>query len=250
MEREARYCTTEDGVSIAYYVVGAGPALLVPPYFVESFSVTDIVPQDDAFISGLATNRKLVAYDVRGTGLSERNVNDLSHDAMVRDVEAVVQAAGLERCSIFADTIAGPRAVAFAAAHPDQVEYLVLYGTFAVGRDVMPEENLRALAVLCRNNWTLGSQTIADLSGRQEFGDALVKAAESFRASTDGETTARLLEEHYASDVTGLLPLVRASTLVIHRRDDAIIPLAAGRRVGAGVPWAGLVPPAPSGPKS
>jgi class 3 adenylate cyclase len=105
----------------------------------------------------------------------------------------------------------------------------------------MPEDNLRALAVLCRNNWTIGSQTIADLDGRQVYADATANMAEGYRTSTDGETTARLLEEHYASDVTEMLPHVRARTLVVHRRDDAIIPFAAGRKLAAGIPGSRLV---------
>ena len=109
MEREVRYCTTEDGVSIAYSVAGEGPTLLILQSGVESLSLTPGSPWQD-FRDRLAAGRQVIEYDMRGTGLSQHSVSDLSHSALVLDVEAVVAVAGAKRLSIFSSGLSGPRA--------------------------------------------------------------------------------------------------------------------------------------------
>jgi class 3 adenylate cyclase len=149
---------------------------------------------------------------------------------------------GLQSFSLWATTIGGPRAIEYAARHPDQVHRLILYGTFARGTDVMPAENLQALATLARVNWTMAAQVLADMAGRREHPDSLVGFADLFRESATGGVVARILEEVYAADVRDLLPAVKAQTLVLHRRGDPIFPFAAGQAMAALIPDSRFVP--------
>ena len=239
---EVRYCTTEDGVRIAYALEGHGPPLLVVPLFVESFSLERMAPELEAFTRLLGEGRQLVRYDTRGTGLSQRDVADLSHDALVRDLEAVVRAAGLQRFSLWAQTIGGPRAIDYSAHHPAQMSHLILYGTYAQPKDVMPPENIQGLVAMTRGDWALAAQLLADIAGRRDFPEAMVAFADVYRESASGEVAARLIETAYTSDVTNLLSAVKAETLVIHRLSDPLFPFAAGQSLAAQIPQGRFVP--------
>ena len=153
MEREVRYCTTEDGIRIAYCVEGSGPPLLVVPNFIGSFSLTPRVEAYDALVRNIGRGRQLILYDVRGTGLSQRNVADLSPEATLRDVQAVVDALKLERFAVWGTAIGGPRSIEFTAANPDRVERLVLLGTFVRILDAFSADALRGYAQVVRANW-------------------------------------------------------------------------------------------------
>src|SRR2546428_7466751 len=158
MEREVRYCTTEDGVRIAYCVEGEGPPLFLLQFFVESFFLLpSLRPEWETFLQELALGRTLVRCDARGTGLSQREVNDSSHDALVRDMEAVVAAVKMKRFAIFAQTSSMPRAIEYTARQAQQVTHLILAGGFPRLTDVMPPQNLDSFAQLARFNWTLGA---------------------------------------------------------------------------------------------
>ena len=192
MEREVRYCTTEDGVRIAYCVEGEGPALVMCPWFIESFSQSF---QAQPYYRGLATGRQLVRFDARGTGLSQRDVTDLSFSAQVGDLEAVVRAAGLKRFSLWGPSAGGPRAIEYAARHPRQVNRLVLIRTYARLLDIFSREMLEGLIQLARANWYVTARTIADMATdvatRTEFPEATSQLAEWYRQSTTGEVVAR-----------------------------------------------------------
>ena len=110
MEREVRYCTTKDGVRIAYRVEGDGPHVLVCPGFVESFSVDQLDPGQASFMALLGHGRSLIRFDMRGTGLSQRENVDLSPAALVLDLDAVVRATRIRQCHVWASTLSGPRA--------------------------------------------------------------------------------------------------------------------------------------------
>ncbi len=97
MERDVRYCTTEDGVRIAFSMEGSGSPLVLCPYFFESFARDgDAVSAWSGLLEGIGAGRRLLRYDMRGTGLSQRDAADISYAGYLLDLEAVVQAAGLD----------------------------------------------------------------------------------------------------------------------------------------------------------
>jgi pimeloyl-ACP methyl ester carboxylesterase/DNA-binding CsgD family transcriptional regulator len=242
MEPRIQFCKTSDGVRIAYSVEGEGPALLVCPELVESLALVHLVPGRAAFLKELGRGRRLVRYDTRGTGLSEREVEDVSLAALVRDIEAVVARAGLEGLAIYATLAGGPRAISFAAEHPALVRQLIVFGAFATAADVMPRADMEIFAELARSNWRLGAETIANLRGRRQIQESNARLAQVYMDSTSGDMLARLLLSNCDVDVTRLLPQVKAQTLVVHYINDRVIPFSRAQRMAELIPDASLVP--------
>jgi class 3 adenylate cyclase len=243
MEPRIQYTQTKDGVSIAYGVMGAGrPLVVCPSFIVGQLSHVLQSPTSRGFFDHLAKDRLLVMYDSRGFGLSERNVTDFSLEARALDLEAVVRAARLRRLALWASFASGPIAVAFTASHRREVTHLILYGTTARGAEVMARERIDALTQLCRTNWDLAAQVLADMSLRDQYPEEGVETARVFRDSISGEVMAEWLNQAYITDVRALLPQISAPTLVLHRRGDAVIPIALGQKLAAALPNARFVP--------
>ena len=243
MEPEVRFCTTDDGVRIAYCVEGDGPHLVCCPDVIGSFALDHLIDDQMGFWRELWRGRRLVRYDMRGTGLSQRDVDDVSHDALVRDLDAVVRASGAQQFTLWGSTLSGPRAIAYAATHTEMVRRLVLHRTFARASDVMSEDQVRNFAELARVNWKMAAQVFADLPVRHELPEAGVHQAQLYVQSTSGEFVARLLMTGFAStDVTGLLPNLRVPTLVLHRSDDPMFAFRIAQDLAAKIPQARLRP--------
>ena len=157
MEREVRYCTTEDGVRIAYRVEGEGPPLLCGTESWETFSLDHHMPQRVEFFKALGNGRQLVRYDWRGFGLSQRDVQGLSLEDLSLDIDAVTQAAGVERFAIWAPTVSSPKSLYYAATRPERVSRLITYAGYSEGTASMPRERLLSYAELCRRDWQTGA---------------------------------------------------------------------------------------------
>jgi class 3 adenylate cyclase/pimeloyl-ACP methyl ester carboxylesterase len=243
MEREIRYCTTEDGVRIAYCVEGEGPDLVCCPEFVGSFSLDHLIDDQMGFWRTLWRGRRVVRYDMRGTGLSQRDVGDVTHDTLTLDVAAVVRASGAHRFTLWASTLSGPRAIDYAARHSEQLRRLVLHRTFARAADLMTKEQVVSFAELARLHPDTAAQAFADLPGRRELPDAGVHAAQVYSQSASGEFVARLLTRGFeTTDVTPLLSSIRVPTLVLHWSDDPMFSFRLAQDLAAKIPQARLVP--------
>jgi len=243
MEPEVRFCTTDDGVRIAYCVEGDGPHLVCCPEVVGSFALDHLIDDQMGFWRELWRGRRVVRYDMRGTGLSQRDVDDVSHDAVVRDLDAVVRASGAQQFTLWGGTLSGPRAIAYAATHPEVVRRLVLHRTFARASDTMSQNQVRTFADLARVNWKVAAQVFADLPVRHELPDAGVHQAQQYVQSTSGEFVARLLMNLFeTADVTDLLPDLHIPTLVLHRSDDPLFAFRIAQDLAANIPHARLKP--------
>jgi class 3 adenylate cyclase/pimeloyl-ACP methyl ester carboxylesterase len=242
MAREVRYCTTEDGVRIAYCVEGEGPPLVRTPVFIESFSLDDLRPDFMELFQLAGQGSQLIRFDGRGTGLSQRDVPDMSLAAGRLDIEAVVHDLGLKGFSLWGTAIGGLRAIDYAVAHPEQVTRLGLWATYARVRDVFPPEVLRGLAALARSNWDLTARTLADFAGRRGSEQLGLPLAEWFRRSISGEMAARLFEANADLDLAPLLPKVKVPTLIVHPIDDPLYPISLAQELAAAIPNARLAP--------
>ena len=240
MEPRIQYAKTKDGLSIAYASRGQGPVLVLLPAIWEQFALNWQAPQVRDFLGQLGQGRRLVHYDRRGFGLSQREVTEFSLESEVADLDAVISALKLRSVALFASTTAGPGAIAYAARHPRIVRNLILYGTFSRAVEVMPPEQLEALINLSRTDWNRAAQFFADSSTRELHPEEALQIAERFRQSANGENAAKLLASGF--DVDDLLPQVRSRALVIHRRGDALIPFSLGQNMAAKLPNAQLVP--------
>jgi pimeloyl-ACP methyl ester carboxylesterase/DNA-binding CsgD family transcriptional regulator len=241
MTSEVRYCTTEDGVRIAYCIDGEGPPLLFCHY-VYAFSLSHLVPTYNDAVQRIGKGRRLIRYDMRGTGLSQRDVQDMSPAACIRDIEAVVRALALERFAMMGAAIGGARSAEYAARHPGQVSALILYESFPRLLDVFPRELLQTFAMLARVNWRAATRSVIDIAIRTRDRGEQQQWTELIFDSVTGETMARLVEASMDLDVSRLLPGVACPTLVCHSRDEPQWPLALGQALAEGIPDARLVP--------
>ncbi len=238
---EVLYCTTRDGVRITFTAYGEGPPIVFAPYFTESFSLQASVPEEREFYRRLGAGRRIVRYDGRGTGLSQRDVEDFSHEAMVWDLEAVVKALGLQQFALWGQLLGGPRTIDFTTRHPELDVRLILVTTLSRGADAMKREQLEALAALARANWNMAAQLFADMVGREQSA-ANKRRRDLFRDSASGEMAARLIEEVYEVDLTHLFPQIKGPTLILQRVNDNLFRLELGKSMAAQIPNARLVP--------
>ena len=241
MEPQIQYATSSDGVHIAYSVRGTGPALVATITSFESirFDSDEVFGRD--YYDELASHFRLVRYDRRGVGLSDRARDDFSLGADVRDLEAVVAAARLQRFALLGQFHMGPVAMQYAATHPEQVSHLILYATYARGADLTSIEVQRSLTGMMRSHWGIASRTLADLVSPGVSGDVLDRMAEHTRASVTGAMAAALLEMAYESDVTVRLSGIDMPTMIIHRDQDRAVPYKLGRALAARIDGARLV---------
>ena len=131
--QEIRYCTTSDGVRLAYATSGSGPPLVKASNWLTHLDFEWGSPIWRHWYTALSLHHRLVRYDERGNGMSQRDVPEVSFDTWVRDLETVVDAAGLDRFPLLGISRGGPIAIAYAVRHPERVTHLVLYGAFASG---------------------------------------------------------------------------------------------------------------------
>jgi DNA-binding CsgD family transcriptional regulator/pimeloyl-ACP methyl ester carboxylesterase len=239
-----RYATTSDGLSVAWQSTGSGPALVWMPSLGNLVAQWRIPFLRRAY-EALAGSVQLVLYDGRGTGSSSRQVDagDLGVDAQLRDLDAVVAAAGLEQYALLGYYHSVPAALAQAAAHPDQVSRMVLFGGSSRTRDVMSPGQTQALLSLVDQDWDLFAESAAHAWLGWEAGDAGRLLAESFRTAASPTVVAAMFREAAGTDVHDLLPSVRTPTLVIHRQSDHQMPREVSAGLAAALPNGRLVEP-------
>jgi pimeloyl-ACP methyl ester carboxylesterase len=132
--QDIRFCTSRDGVRIAYATCGEGPPLVRAGHIVTHLEADWDCLVWRPLLEELSHRHTLVRYDLRGCGLSDREGVEFSFDKFVEDLDAVIEAVGLERCALLGVSGGGAPAVAYAVAHPEKVSHLILYGAFTRGR--------------------------------------------------------------------------------------------------------------------
>ncbi|MCH8949646.1 MAG: alpha/beta hydrolase, partial [Chloroflexi bacterium] len=146
MEQELGFCTTQDGVSIAYATVGGGPPLVYATGFPGHLALEWESPMARDFIEALAQGVTLIRYDMRGSGLSDRHVDDLSLERWIDDLAAVVDHLKLEQFSLLSlGFLAGPISITYAAAHPERVSKLILSSAFLLGSELSPPDRAKTM---------------------------------------------------------------------------------------------------------
>lgn len=247
--QEVRFCETSDGVRLAWSRVGDGPPIVKTGNWLNHIEYDWESPVWSHVLHWLARGRTLVRYDARGNGLSDWEVPEISFDAFVRDLEAVVDAAGLDRFALFGASQGCAFSIAYAVKHPERVSKLVLYGGFARGRHLRGSaidiEQGEAMLTLMRTGWGQDNPAF-----RQVFTSLFVPGGtpeqmdwfnELQRKTTSAENAVRLRLVSDRMDVVDLLPRIRVPTLILHCRDDAVQPFAEGRFLATHIPAARFV---------
>jgi DNA-binding winged helix-turn-helix (wHTH) protein/pimeloyl-ACP methyl ester carboxylesterase len=238
-KQDIRFCSTVDGVRIAYSTMGQGPPVVIPPQLVTHLEA-DLVegPLADVY-DALARQHTLVRFDMRGTGLSDRNVPLSSEQLFVLDLEAVVDALKLQTFPLYGLCGGGPLALRYYAKHPNRVSQLVFYGTILEPVTSEWKRQNDVVISVMRASWEIGSkmrvERLMPHGGTREDIDRL---ARWLRLSVSMEVSERLMElRRKRDDLASILPNVSVPTLVIHRRGDHV-PFSGGRELAAKIPGA------------
>ena len=241
---ETRYARSGD-VRIAYQVVGQGSfdLVFVPGYI----SNLDLHWEDEGYsrlLKRLSAFSRLILFDKRGTGLSDRV--DSRHlpslETRMDDVRAVMDAAGSGRAALLGASEGAPMAMLFAATYPERTRALVLYGGYAhFHKWVMPPEHLEAFIETAETSWGTGATLPNFAPGRVDDAHFIQWWARFERLSASPTAAATLARMNAGIDVRGILPMIRASTLLIHRRNDVRVDLETSRFLARKIPGARLV---------
>jgi DNA-binding SARP family transcriptional activator/pimeloyl-ACP methyl ester carboxylesterase len=246
---QVQFCRTSDDVRIAYACVGDGPPVVWAAHWLSHLSFSWESPVWRHWTEEFAKDHAFVHYDERGNGLSDWENPEFSVDAFVRDLEAVVDALGLDRFALLGSSKGGSTAMAYAARHPERVSHLILYGTFAQGWRIQANganvEFREAMITLIRQGWAQDNPAIRQILTSLLLPDATLEEMGWFndlqRISASAENAARLLQSLGEINVLDLLPGIAAPTLVLHCRDDASVSYEEGRLIASRIPRARLV---------
>ena len=250
-EQQIRFCQSRDGVQLAYARVGQGPPLVKTGHWMTHLEFDLESPVWRHFYRELARDHAFYRYDARGNGLSDRDVPDVKFENFVDDLEAVVDAAGIERFALLGISQGCAVSIAYTVRHPERVSHLILLGGFAVGwkARARTEAELQAgeaMLTLMRLGWGQENPAFRQMFTSQFIPGASKEQADWFnefqRISSSATDAARNLLANGEADVSALLPQVKVPTLVMHARHDARVPFESGRRMAAGIPGARLVP--------
>jgi pimeloyl-ACP methyl ester carboxylesterase/tetratricopeptide (TPR) repeat protein/tRNA A-37 threonylcarbamoyl transferase component Bud32 len=249
MEQQIRFCKTADGVRIAYATAGSGPPLVKAANWLNHLEYDWQSPIWRPLLDALAQQFLLVRYDERGNGLSDWNIAELSLNAFVSDLEAVVEAAGLKRFPLLGISQGGAVAIAYAVRHPERVSHLILLGAYARGwaKRGRPDEieRRRLMLDLIRLGWGQDNPAFRQLWTTLYIPGGTPEQMNWFnemqRVSASPENAVRLFTALSELDVVELLPRVATPTLVLHSRGDAAVPYEAGRQLAARIPGARFV---------
>jgi class 3 adenylate cyclase len=222
MEPRIQYAQTADGVSIAFWTLGEGLPLVHLPLIFSHIQMEWQLPECRRWYERLAEKRRLVRYDTRGFGLSQREVPGLSLDSFLLDLEAVVERLGLGRFALLGPQTSGAPAIAYAARHPERVSHLLLWCTYSRASDWSRSPQLQAVRALMDKDWTFYTEAVAhSLLGWSE-GEPARRYAALIRESITQQTLQAAVRAINEYDVTSLLPQVRSPALVLHRRQYAL----------------------------
>ncbi|HEU4760332.1 MAG TPA: adenylate/guanylate cyclase domain-containing protein [Dehalococcoidia bacterium] len=244
MQPETRYAKSGD-VNIAYQVVGDGPLDIVSvPGFISHLEVGWEDPSLARFLRRLASFSRLILFDKRGTGLSDRvSVKELpTLEQRMDDVRAVMDAVGSQRAALLGFSEGGPMSVLFAATYPERTSALVLYGAFSSLTELrLSADQLQPFLNTLERNW--GQEGNVEWFAPSRVGDQQFKEwwARHGRAGASPGAAVALTRMNFEIDTRHVLPAVRVPTLVLHRTGDRVVPVERGRKMAGQIPGARYV---------
>ena len=249
VEQDIRFCTTSDGVRIAYACVGEGPPLIKTANWLNHLEYDWDSPIWRHVFRCLARDHRLIRYDARGNGLSDWDVEDISFDAFVRDLESVVDAAGVERFPLLGISQGCAISIEYVIRNPGRVTRLILHGGYAAGWRLSGNASeiarREALLTLILHGWGQDNPAF-----RQVFTSSFIPDGtpeqfrwmnELMRVSTSPENAVRIQKALGDVDIRDRLHMVRVPTLVIHSRNDGRISYQRGLELAHGIPNARLI---------
>jgi pimeloyl-ACP methyl ester carboxylesterase/AraC-like DNA-binding protein len=249
-EQAVRYCTAKDGTRLAWSAVGEGPPLVKTANWLNHLEHDWESPLWRHWIREFLDGHTLVRYDERANGLSDWDTPEISFEAFVDDLESVVEAAGIDKFDLLGISQGAAVAIAYAVRHPERVRRMVLYGGYAQGwaARASPDEIARreAMLTLTEVGWGADNPAYRQLFTNLYIPGASAEQADWFtevqRISASTENSVKIQRVLSQIDVANLLPKVRVPTLIVHARDDQVVPFAAGELLASRIRGARFVP--------
>jgi pimeloyl-ACP methyl ester carboxylesterase len=234
---ETRYALSGD-VNIAYQVMGDGPVdIILVPGFISHIEFRHELPGYTAFLRHLSTFARVVSFDKRGQGLSDRVSDAPSLEQRMDDVRAVMDTIGSQRATLFGHSEGCAMSALFAATYPERVSRLILFGGYVTRRDVILEELLEQRVKL----WGTGAMIKRVAPSLAANPDAVAQFAKFERLSASPGAVKSFTVLNSQIDISSILPAIRVPTLVLHRRGDMQVPVEFGRELAAGIPDAKFI---------
>jgi pimeloyl-ACP methyl ester carboxylesterase len=240
VEQRLDEVVTADGTALSYASVGHGRPLVYVTGWLSHLRLSWELPAERALYEALARGGRLVRYDRAGCGLSPAVDRPASLAFELEQLAAVAATLG-EPFDLMGTSMGAPVAVAWAAAHPDTVRRLVLYGGWARGAELSPPNVRNHVLGLVESHWGLGSDVLTDIFAPDADRVTRAETARYQRACSSAATARELLALSYDLDVSDILGQVRTPTLVVHRIGDRAAPVAQAEALAAGIPGAELV---------
>jgi pimeloyl-ACP methyl ester carboxylesterase/DNA-binding CsgD family transcriptional regulator len=247
MNQQVRFCTSSDGVRLAYAVSGSGPRLVRAPHWFTHLEHDWNNPAMMPWSAGLSRGYSLLRFDQRGTGLSDREVPVPTWKSHVEDLATVVDAAGFDRFALIGLSQGAAFAVAYAALHPERVSHLIICGGFVRGRKVrgVPEEELETLQRLIELGWGRDDPSFRQVFTSRFMPDASLEAIHAFNdmmpLTSSAQMAGRIHRANLYIDASEHASRVQCPTLVFHARGDLSIPFEEGRVIAGLIPGARFV---------
>lgn len=235
-EPSVRFFAGPTGHRVAYAEHGDGPPLVCSAWWVSHVTEDWSDTSFRGFFTTLGEHFRVYRYDRPGSGLSDRDRDRVELGDEVATLEAFVEHLGLARCSVFAVSCGGPPAIRLAVRRPGLVERLVLFGSYAEGRDVGNAKIQAAVREMVGVHWGLGATMITDLFAPNLSVPQRQSLTRSQRAAATPEMAAELLRLTFEASVGEYARELDVPALVLHRRGDRTIPFSAGRDLAAVLP--------------
>ena len=243
MKQEIRFCTSADGTQLAYaaYCDGEGlPVVRVGAWFVTQESNWAELGFR-SITEGLASGRCIYSYDRRGIGASQRDAEDVSLEAQVQDLAAVVDHAGLERFHIAGWLDGAAVCIAYAAQHSERISRMALQLPRSRGEETWPPETIRSIVEMTKTHWSLAQRTLADLYLRDGSAEQRRALKDALGKGVSADVAAKYLAFISSFDISEFLPRVKAPTLVIAERTQGSTSFNAVRALAVQIPNVRLV---------
>jgi DNA-binding winged helix-turn-helix (wHTH) protein/alpha-beta hydrolase superfamily lysophospholipase len=250
LRQEVTFCRAPDGTRLAMAAVGNGPVLVKTGSWFNHLEFDWESPVFSHFLHDLARHSRLVRFDARGTGLSDWDIGEApTFEDMVSDLETVVDAMALEEFSLYCMCQGAAIGISYAARHPQRVRKLVLVGGYAQGRNKRGTESdarqAEAMMTMMRLGWgdehSAFKQAFSSIYVPKGTPEQIVWFTQLQRKAASADNAVRLRTIFDNVDVSDLLPLVAAPTLVLHSRHDSVVPFEQGRMLAATIPNARFV---------
>lgn len=247
MKQRIGYCTTTDGVRIAYGMAGAGSPIIRASHWMTHIQHDYSSSIWRHALLSLCRNHLLFSYDARGEGMSQRDVGSIDFDGWLLDLEAVVEATGHEQFALFGASQGAATAIAYAVRHPERVSHLILYGGFANRhRRWKDPRDLELARGLIRQGWGSRHDAYRQWFTSRFLPEGSTDQYKVFNRMQRLSATPEVAERHLLAaaeiEITDLLPKVRTPTLVLHCRGDIVAPIECGEELAALIPGARFVP--------